>query len=111
MALGPLGRKNVPVGETPIPLGAFANLIGVLAANAASEYNAAVDSAHEGVPSYLVDSDGNLKCDLTEPHERAQVLWETLGAEDEQSSDLMGFPNESDYWANPEAATYYYSYT
>ena len=78
MAMGPAGRRSVVVGDVPVPPGAFTNLLGTLAGEAAAQYNASIDNAAEPVPRYLLDAEGMPRCDVTDPRERAEVLWETL---------------------------------
>jgi hypothetical protein len=99
MTLGPLGRKNVPVADAPVPLGAFVNLLAVLAARAAAEYDGVVDNALDGFPTYLLDAEGNAQCDVSEPSERAEILWEMLHADfdDRASHEIEPYAADYDY--------------
>jgi hypothetical protein len=78
MLLGQLGRSNVPVGSTPVPVGAFTNLLGALANQAQAEYTAARPSAREGLPEYLRDYAGEAVGDPAVAEHRARALWEML---------------------------------
>lgn len=93
--LGPAGRSAVPVGTqgVPAPFGAFMNALSTLANQAASE--ASERMAGEGAaetPAYLLDAEGNLRCDPAVPEERARVLMERLleGYLTEASGRRMG---------------------
>lgn len=78
MMMGQAGRKHVPVGGTPVPVGAFANLIGNLANQVAAEQNAYTYSDGEAVPEYLLDSRGEFLVDPAVPDQRAALLLEML---------------------------------
>lgn len=80
MTLGQAGRQHVRLGNDSVPVAAFANLLGVLANQAAVEYNAKVRPDGEGIPEYLLDSEGEFKCDIAVPEERANLLAEMLQA-------------------------------
>jgi len=74
MLLGPSGRRHVPVAGTPVPVGAFTNLLGVLANRAAAEYNVLAAPSGEDIPRYLLDVNGEFLVDPAVPEERAAVL-------------------------------------
>jgi hypothetical protein len=90
MAMGSAGRSHIPVGggpvapgvpaatPTPVPVGAFANLIGMLANQAAAEHSASVAYEGESVPTYLLDEGGEFRVDPAVPEQRAQLLLEML---------------------------------
>jgi len=80
MAMGPLGRPNIPVKGTPVPVGAFSNLLGVLANQAASEYNESLAPRNSGVPEYMEDYAGEARGDPAVSEHRAQALYELLGS-------------------------------
>lgn len=88
MMLGNAGRDQIPVGGKDVPVGAFANLLSVLADQISADHHATRNSFADGIPEYLVESDGELKCDLTVPEERAQVLWEMLQEDAEQTPGM-----------------------
>jgi hypothetical protein len=77
MMLGPLGKQNVQVGNTPVPVGAFSNLAGTLA-NRASTEAFGLPSESEDVPEYLTTEGGQLRCDVADSGARADALWELL---------------------------------
>ena len=79
MLMGQAGRQNIPVGNAQVPPAAFANLLGVLANQAASEANAyAQDFGGEGVPRYLQNYAGEAIGDPAIPEHRAYALLELL---------------------------------
>lgn len=87
MLLGQLGASNVKVGSTPVPVGGFPNLLGTLANNAQSEYNAANRATGEGLPEYLRNTAGEAVGDPAEAEYRAQRLYELIQEADaEQAS-------------------------
>lgn len=71
MLLGQSGQKQVNVGGTPVPPSAFANLLGSLAMNAASEYNTLMEN---NAPHYLMNDDGEFMVDPANPEQRAEAL-------------------------------------
>ncbi len=81
MLMGQAGRRNIPVGGTPVPVGAFTNLLGVLANQAAAEYNAVVPNG--GSPRYFHSFTGETMGDPAVAEHRAAALWELL-----QEADL-----------------------
>lgn len=76
MAMGQAGRPNIPVGGTPVPPGAFTNLLSVLATRAAAEYNAVAPKG--GSPRYFQDYAGEPMGDPAVDEHRAEALWEHL---------------------------------
>jgi hypothetical protein len=83
MTLGGAGRSDVPVGTISVPLGAFTNLISVLANQAAAQYDAAVPVGGAEIPEYVREPSGALKCDPAIPEARAEVLLRMLHETDE----------------------------
>jgi hypothetical protein len=93
MAMGQAGRQNISVGGTQVPVGAFANLLGVLSNRAAEEYNAVAAQGAgwgEAVPAYLRNYAGEAYGDIAMPEQRAAALWELL---------LESEPEQDDYYA------------
>ena len=78
MLLGQLGRPNVTVGSTSVPVEAFTNLLGTMVNQAQAEYNAASPGAREGIPEYLRDYAGEAVGDPAVAEHRARALWEML---------------------------------
>lgn len=78
MAIGRLGRQHIMIESTPVPVAAFATMLGELATRAAEAHNRFTDSYSESVPSYLMDDSGEFLCDVTSPSQRAAVLMERL---------------------------------
>jgi hypothetical protein len=68
---GPLGRQQVPVGQTSAPPAAFLNLLNVLAAQAAERAEA---FAEGGQDAYLRDAEGDYAWDVVNPEARARAL-------------------------------------
>jgi len=77
MLMGQAGRQIIPVGGTPVPVGAFTNLLSVLANQAAEEYNAVAPANGEN-PRYLQDFAGETTGDPAVAEYRAAALWELL---------------------------------
>jgi hypothetical protein len=104
MALGSLGRPNVQVGDTPVPLTAFTNLLSTLAGRAESEYNASMASAQTNVPGYMRDYAGLPKGDPAVAQHRAEALYELLesseseqeGAEAAEAAEAEAYESESE---------------
>ncbi|MEA2561103.1 MAG: hypothetical protein QOH06_2607 [Acidobacteriota bacterium] len=82
MTMGGAGRRQVPVGGTPVPAGAFANLLGVLANQAAAEYHQTIAGESAGTPMYLLDGAGEFVGDPADPASRAEVLMLRLAEAD-----------------------------
>ena len=88
MMLGQAGKPSVQVGPTPVPVGAFSNLLGVLANRAAAEYNSVVARPSESAPAYLRDYAGEAVGDPAIPAQRADALFELLElTQPEQASE------------------------
>jgi len=85
LALGPHGQSAVPVGTTgsPVPVGAFMNLLNTLSAKAAADAEALLSDS-ENQSSYLLDSEGVFQVDPAVPEDRAQALYETLISSEEE---------------------------
>jgi len=83
MALGPLGRQNVSVGGTAVPVSAFSNLLSMLAGRAEAEYNAAMTAGQTGVPRYMQDYAGEARGDPAVAEHRAEALYQLLEAAQE----------------------------
>lgn len=98
MALGSLGSRSVPVGGTPVPNGAFANLVGSLATRATAEHHAVAAGEDEGVPAYLLDGTGEPVVDVTLPEERAGRLLELLDAADRYEQLARGWVDDDGAW-------------
>jgi hypothetical protein len=79
MAMGALGKQNVSVGGTSVPVSAFSNLLGTLAGRAEAEYNSELAQNAGAMPGYLVDYSGRPKVDPANPVARAEALYELLG--------------------------------
>jgi hypothetical protein len=100
MALGAMGNPNVSVGGTPVPVGAFGNLLKVLAGRMEAEYNA-VTARGEAAPEWLQDYSGfpKTRVDPAQSEARAAELLEMLEAseagESEQESEAEGAEAEA----------------
>jgi hypothetical protein len=102
MLMGGLGRPNVQVGSTSVPVSAFTNLLSVLATQAEAEYNAATSAAREAVPEYMRNYAGEAVGDPAVVQNRAEALYELL--------ERTPFEQEGAEAAG-EAAEYYESET
>jgi hypothetical protein len=80
MAMGSMGRQNVPVGGRSVPVSAFSNLLGVLAGKAEAEV-AQATAARSAVPEYMADYAGEAKGDPAVEEHRAAALYELLNQE------------------------------
>lgn len=78
MILGQLGRSNIPVGNTPVPVSAFPNLLGTLANQAQTEHIAARPTTREDIPEYLRTYAGEAMVDPAVAEARAGALYELL---------------------------------
>ncbi len=90
MGLGSLGAKSIPVGagRTPVPSGAFANLLGLFAQSVADEQASFAGGAESKV-AYLLDDTGEWAVDPAEPRDRAVHLARLLdAAQDERDTDV-----------------------
>jgi len=105
---GAAGRESVTIAGESVPVSAMLNLHGVLA-DAALQARQAIRPVGENVPSYLVESSGENKCDVSSPHARAEVLWEMLVSDSwrSQAEPAEAFSwRESDEAADPEIDAY-----
>src|SRR5262245_50778714 len=102
MFLGPqLGRQNVSVGATPVPVGAFSNLLGVLANQAASEYSDAISTVRRrGIPEYMEGFAGEARGDPAVAQDRAGALYELLQVHPAEQ-DAWGYARQ---WHESEQA-------
>jgi hypothetical protein len=100
MAMGPMGRSNVPVGGTQVPVTAFTNLLSTLVGKAEAEYNASMAN-QSSVPSYMRDYAGQPKGDPAIAQHRAEALFELLeaseAAESAEASEAAEFESESEF--------------
>jgi hypothetical protein len=92
MAMGALGKPNVSVGGTSVPVGAFGNLLSMLAGKMQAEYAEAMAQAEgDGTPAYMKDFSGQPVSDPAVPRNRAAALYELLQSaergDDEESSE------------------------
>jgi hypothetical protein len=87
MLLTPIGRPTVSVAGTAVPVGAFTNLLGLLANQAQAQFAASAAPQAASIPEYLVESNGEYRCDPADPAQRAEVLWELLQQSSEQADD------------------------
>jgi hypothetical protein len=78
MALGTVGRRQVQVGQTPVPPAAFGNLLGSLTSRAVAEHHTIVAGNDAGTPQYLLGADGEVAVDVSDPDARADRLLEVL---------------------------------
>jgi hypothetical protein len=91
MAMGVIGKPNVAVGGTSVPVSAFSNLLGTLAGRAEAEYSAALAQSEGTVPAYLQDYSGQAKGDPAIASNRAEALYELLG-----ESEAVGESSEAE---------------
>jgi hypothetical protein len=103
MALGALGKPNVSVGGTQVPVSAFANLLGMLAGRAEAEYNASMSPTKTGVPSYMQDYAGEARGDPAIAESRAAVLYELLEAAQERDESAEAEAALEQEWEAVEA--------
>jgi hypothetical protein len=82
MVMGQAGARNVSAGDTPLPVAAVANTVGVLANQAAAEYHRVVSGEGGGTPLYLLDNVGEFVCDVANPAGRAEVVLARFAAAD-----------------------------
>jgi len=98
MALGQAGQQQISVGSKSAPVAAFTNLIGELADQAASEYNASMEWQGESIPNYLMDSNGYYLADPDEPKQRAVRLLELLDESAQEAEDSQVWEDEAGYF-------------
>ena len=110
MALGGAGRRQVPVGDTPVPAGAFANLLGVLANQASAEYHLTVAGESAGTPRYLMDDAGEFIGDPADPASRAEALLLRFAAADAleaaESDEAAEYDESDERWEQDELDEY-----
>jgi hypothetical protein len=79
MAMGALGKRDVQVGGTSVPVGAFATLLKTLIGQAEAEYSEALAAAEgDGTPAYMRDFSGQPVADPAIPLNRAIALYQLL---------------------------------
>jgi hypothetical protein len=98
MAMGAMGKPNIPVGGTSVPVGAFGNLLKMLSGQVESEYaEAMARSEGDGTPSYMRDFAGQAVSDPAVPQNRAVALYELLqSAERDDEQDAAEMDAETD---------------
>jgi hypothetical protein len=81
LALGSLGRSSIRVGSAgqSVPVGAFMNLLGTLANQAAADADQLMGES-DAVPSYLDDTEASFGSDPLAPEDRARMLYQKLAA-------------------------------
>lgn len=91
MLMGMAGKQNIPVGKTPVPVGAFTNLLGVLANQAAAEYHAgsANSYASQRYPRYFENYAGEAYGDPAIPEHRAAALLELFRESDGEQDEAV----------------------
>lgn len=108
--VGQAGARDVPVGpaNTPVPPGAFTNMISTLANQASAEYNAAVAANGESIPEYLLDFAGQVQGDIAVPEYRAERLCKMLQEadykQDEYYREDVSEVQQLDDWVSEEMA-------
>lgn len=93
MAMGGMGKSEIPVAGTPVPAGAFATLLRGLATQAEAEYNARTRSA---TLAFMQDFAGEARADQTVAANRAAVLYEMLQASDSERDAEAAEGNEAE---------------
>jgi hypothetical protein len=79
--MGALGKPNVQVGGSAVPVGAFGTLLKTLIGQAEQEYSEALSAAEgDGTPSYMKDFSGQPVADPAVPLNRAIALYQLLQA-------------------------------
>jgi hypothetical protein len=76
MFMGPAGRPTVPVGSSQVSTGAIANMLGMLAQQAAEAFEPETEG--EALPSYLLNERGEAVVDPALPEARAEALMSRL---------------------------------
>ena len=107
MLMGQAGRQSIPVGNMQVPLGGFANLLGVLANQAAAEYDAASMRGYggEALPRYLENYAGESYGDPAIPEHRAAALLELLAESNLEQDEAVPYvpaARYQSYESNPE---------
>ena len=100
MALGRAGAPSVPVGRSAVPVGAFANLLGSLVGEMATEQHVVAAIGTEGMPQYLEAFQGDL--DVSDPDVRASCLMQLLeqAARDDLAEAARGLQWSSEGWSD-----------
>jgi hypothetical protein len=95
MAMGALGKPNVSVGGTSVPVAAFGNLLSTLLKSAETEYAEAIANAEgDGTPAYMRDYSGQAVADPAVALNRAVALYQLLqspvseGAEEGDAAEV-----------------------
>jgi hypothetical protein len=102
MAMGAMGKPNVSVGGTSVPVSAFGNLLSTLLGKAQSEYAESIANAEgDGTPGYMKDYSGQAVADPAVPLNRAVALYQLLQTAGRQSEQDAA---EADDEADAEAA-------
>jgi len=102
MAMGAMGKPDVSVGGTSVPIGAFGNLLSALVGKAQAEYAESLAAAEgDGTPAYMKDFAGQPIADPNVPLNRAVALYQLL-----QSSGKGSEQESLDAEADAEAAEY-----
>lgn len=96
---GPLARRQVMVGATPVPTEAILNTLSALAQEAAAVHYADGLWAAEDVPRYLLDEQGEFLVDPAVPEQRAAVVLHLLdrAEEDERRARFYELLEEREY--------------
>jgi hypothetical protein len=95
MALGSLGKSNIPVGGKDVPVGGFLNMLKTFLGNAEAEYNASQAAADAALPEYLQDYAGLPAGDAASEQFRANAL-EALLESVSESEASEAFEGESE---------------
>jgi hypothetical protein len=93
MAMGGMGKSEIPVAGTPVPVGTFATLLKGLATQAEAEYNTRTRSA---TLAFMQDFAGEARADQTVAANRAAVLYEMLQASDSEQDAEAAEGNEAE---------------
>ena len=80
MMMGAMGKQNVSVGGTQVPVTAFTNLLGSLAGRTEAEFNARSAMQESSLPYYLQDFAGEATVDPASSNQRASALYRLLEA-------------------------------
>ena len=91
-----MGRQQVRIGGTPVPVAAVVNAAAALASRAAAEYNASVAWEGEATPRYL---EGRVS-DPANPEERAIAIMELVQLE--PVAEAYAEEDEEDEWDEDE---------
>lgn len=80
LRLGPMGRPSIPMGpqQTPVPTGAFAQLLGHLAQQAAGATPARQGEDESEAIAFMSDGEGSFHGDPASAGDRAARLWDMM---------------------------------